>query len=661
MQIQIAATLAIALAGTTPAAAQVEPQDKAFETALAAQDLMTAADSLDRLIVARLPESGKPAPDPYLNHRIGRFLLAAGHSRAALPWLEAATESTTSVPAHAVALDQARALVLVGEAKAALPLIDTALRDVADPVARNLALRLRIDALLATDPVAAVAALAAAADARASDPRNEWDWALLDARAALLTGAPSASSKARHAWNSAIGAPIAASAPARAAAMLAMVEERAGNRAGALAMMAAASRNEPDVSAITKGLSAILPNCGSAVTNADHVTVSLHRDSVSGATRLSAISASRPAVVAQFLSGVNASEIMGAGALNTAATIARLRCRVSPTSDFIAQTSDRDPASVFMARRGLFPRFGYRGDGEAQLNAASQEVDALTTRYGTDSPLLLFPLIRLVALSHARLTQSGDIPPTRLIDLSDRLGRVATAAGDTAAFLPVESNFYASFARALRAPTREAAGKIMTDSFSAFLAAVDLSIAFANLTGSTEGIDPVLVDATRAQLAARAAKALPPGDPRLVALRFARVAAARTAADGSLAARIRETALPGDLCALQPVIPRLRSTTMSDDDYPSDALIGELTGRTTLEFDLDPSGRPRAPRTIIALPPILFDEVIARQTAGIVYYPAEANSRAIACRAMSMAIRWKMPEQNQEIPGIIPDSWGPGS
>lgn len=660
MQIGIGPAFAMVLAGTAPIAEQVEAHDKAFEAALTARHLIAAADSLDGMITARLPASGKPTPDPYLNHRVGRFLLAAGRSRAALPWLEAATDATTAIRTHSVTLDYARALILVGEAKTALPLIDTALRDISDPVARSLALRLRIDALLATDPAAAVPALAAAETARASDPGNEWDWALLDARAALLTGAPSAASKARHAWTSATAAPIAASAPARAAAMLAMVEEQAGNRAGALAMMAAASRTEPDISAISKGLSAILPFCGT-VTVADHVTVALHRDSVSGATRLSAIAASRPEVVARFLAGVDASEIMSAGALNTAATVARLRCRVSPTPDFIARTSDRDPAGVFMARHGLFPRFGYSGDSEARLNAASREVDALTTRYGADSALLLGPLIRLIAKTHVRLTQSGDIPPTRLIDLSDRLRRVARAAGDTTAFLPVDSNFYAAFALALEAPTREASGKVIADSFRAFLASVDLSIAFANVTGSTEGIDPALVDSARALLIERAARTLPSGDPRLAALRFARVTAARIADDGTLAARIRETGLPGDLCALQLVAPRLRSTTMSDDDYPADALTGELTGRTTLEFDLDASGRPRAPRAIVAMPPILFDEVIARQTGGIVYHPAEANGRPLACRAMSMAIRWKLPERDQKVSDIMPDSWAPGT
>ena len=543
----LGAALGLALAGATPVAAQDDAPEKAFETALAGQDMMAAADSLDRLITLRLPASGKPTPDPFLNHRVGRFLLAAGHASAALPWLEAATEGSASAATRAaLALDQARALVLKGEAQAAIPLIEIALRSAIDPAARSLALRLQIDALLATDPAAAVTALAAAGNDRAGDRRNEWDWALLDARAALLTGAPSAATKARHAWTSATAAPIAASAPARAAAMLAVIEERAGNRAGALAMIAAASRAEPDVSTVSKDLAAMLPRCGSAVTAADYVTVALHRDSVSGATRLSAISASRPQVVAHFLAGVNAADIMRASALSTAATLARLRCRVSPTAEIVTRTSDREPAGVFMARHGLFPRFGYRGDKKDQLNAASREVDMLTARFGGDSPLLLGPLLRLVGLTQMRLMTAGDIPPTRMVDLTERLSRVAKAAGDTSSFLPVDDNFFAAFGRAIRVTSRDESLRIMADAFRNYLTKVALPTAFSHLAGPTEGMDPAQVDALRAQVIARAAATLAPDDPRLVALRFSRVIAARTAFDGTLADRVRETGLPRD-------------------------------------------------------------------------------------------------------------------
>ena len=100
---------------------------------------------------------------------------------------------------------------------------------------------------------------------------------------------------------------------------------------------------------------------------------------------------------------------------------------------------------------------------------------------------------------------------------------------------------------------------------------------------------------------------------------------------------------------------------MSDDDYPPDALIGDLTGRSTLEFDLNPSGKLIAPRAIVALPPILFDEIVASQADGVVYHPAEVDGRPVACRAMTMAIRWKMPEPGPDIPEIVPDRWMPGS
>lgn len=666
MRIGIGATLVAALAGAMPAGAQSQgPEatpEQAFERALAAPDLMAAADSLDRLIAGRMPAGDKPVPDPYLNHRIGRFLLAAGHSRAALPWLEAAEAAADPATARAsLALDRARALLLIGEAQAALPLIDTALRDLSGSTARAAAQRLRIDALLVTDPAAAATALSSMAATRAGDAGAEWDWALLDARAALLTGSPMAATKVRHAWISATAAPVAASAPARAAVLMAMVEEQAGNRAGALAMMAAATRTEPDVNAISKQLSAILPPCGTAVTPTDHVTIALHRDSLSGATRISAIAASRPGIVPHFLTGVNGAEMMSSGELNTAATIARLRCRVGAAYEAIARTAEREPAAVFMAQRGLFPRFGFGGTDEDRLNAASREVDAMTARYGADSPLLLGPLLRLITLSQARLMEAGDIPPTRLVDLSNRLDRVLAAAGDTAAFMPRDAHYFAAFARAVTASSRGESTRIMADSFRAYIAAVDPSTAYTTLARAADNVEPTQLDAMRADLIARAGKTLPANDPRIAAMRLARVSAARRAADGTLAARIRETGLPRDLCAVQPVAPRLRSTEMSDDDYPAEGLIAVMTGRTTLEFDLDISGKLRTPRAIIAVPPILFDGIVTQHIGGISYVPAETNGKATACRAMTMAIRWKMPERSEGIPDIVPEDWITGS
>lgn len=662
MRLGITAACLAALTAAYPAGGQVKAPDQAFEAALAARDLSTAGDQLDRLIAARLPSEGKAKADPYLNHRVGRFLLAAGQPREALPWLEAATGSpTTPVTRAGLILDQARAMVQMGHASSALPLIETALGSSDDPAMRNQATRLKIDALLVSDPVAAAATLAATANLCAGDPQWEWDWALLDARAALLTDSTTAAAKVRHAWNSAITAPIAASAPARAAAMMAMVEERAGNRAGAIAMIAAAARIEPDVSALSRKLSAILPPCSTAIAATDQLTVALHRDSVNGTARISAISASRPGLVPLFLHGIDANRVMSGNVLTTSATVVRLRCRVSPASVVADRAVNRDPVGMFMAPRGLFPRFGSIGTVEEQVNASTREVDDLTARFGMDNPILLGPMLRLVMLSHQRAMDAGDIPPARLRELSARLDRILVASGDTSSFLPPDSNFFAAVGRALNTPSREDAAKLMSETFRTYIDAIDFAAAYALLSEADGESDPLPLDPVRAALLARAAQALPAGDDRIAALRVARVAAARKAADGTLDARIREAGLPRDLCTVQTVLPRLRSTTMSDDDYPVDALVGELTGRSLLEFDVSGSGQVVAPRTIIAVPPILFDDVVARQTSGIRYHAGQSAGKPVTCRAMVMAIRWKMPENSQEVPDIVPQRWVPGS
>ncbi|WP_447727090.1 hypothetical protein [Sphingomonas koreensis] len=659
----IAGVVAALLTSAVPVAAQTPAEEQAFESALTARDMTNASAHLDRLIAARLPADGKPKPDPYLNHRIGRLLLASGQPRAALSWLEGADDAReTAANRGRVPLDRAAALLMLGQTTAALPLLDTALRDLGDPSHRAIALRLRVEALLASDPIAARNVLAGAAAIRARDTAAEWDWALLDARAALLTNDPAAAAKVRSAWNSAIAAPLAGAAPARAAAMMAMVEERAGNPAGALAMMAAAGRSEPDISEISSKLASTLPSCGAAITREDHVTVALHGDNHGGGARISAIAASRPEIIPHFLSGVSGAELIPSGTLSTAATIARLRCRNSPSPEPMSRAAERDPAATFMARHGLFPRFGNLGTEEEQLNTASQEVDDLTARFGVDSPMLLGPLLRLVLLSQTRVMESRDVAPTRLIELNARLERILRAVGDTSSFLPLEHNYFAALSRAVNAPSRDAAGQMMSDSFRAFVRSIDFSAAYANVIGKGEGVDPALLDSMRAELVERGVKTLASGDPRVAALRLARVGTARTAGDGTLAARVRETGLPRDLCAVQEATPRLRNNDITDDDYPPEGLIAELTGRTTLEFDLDGQGQLKAPRTIVAMPPILFDSVVAKRMAGFSYFPAETAGKAVACRAMLQSVRWKMPDREEDGPSqIMPEKWVPGS
>ena len=663
MRIMLAAVLALTAAGTLPVSAQTAAQERAFEMALEARDLIHASEYLDVLIAARVPGDGKPKPDGYLSHRIGRFLLIAGQPQAALPWLEAAADPALKDEERmALDLDRAHALLMLGQGEVAIPLVEAALRITSEPRQRARATRMMIDALLILDPSAAAKALVGATTLRNADSDSESDWALLDARTALLTNAPDAAAKVRHAWARAIDAPLAASAPARAAAMMAMIEERAGNRTAAIAMMASAARAEPDVSAISNKLGAMLPACGEAVTPEDQLTVALHRDSEGGGTRISAIAASRPSIVRHFLAGVNAHQVLDSSSLNSAATLSRLRCRASVASDTLSRTLERDPAAVFMASRGLFPRLSAIGTTEEQLNAASRSVDDLSARFGSDNPILFGPLLRLIQLTQARLMTAGDIPPARLIELDGRLGRVLAAAGDTGGFLPPDHHFLAVFARAVNAPSREASAKIMRDGFRAFVAAVEFPIAYANLTGSVEGADPAQIDTMRAELIARGLKTLPSDDRRITALRVARVSAARSAPDGPVDARVRETGLPRDLCALQPTLPRLRGNDITADDYPPEGTLAELTGRTTLEFDLDAGGRPLKPRAIVATPPILFDPIIAKRKGGISYFPAKTDDQAVACRAMTMAIRWKMPDEGDGGPTPIqPERWMPGS
>jgi tetratricopeptide (TPR) repeat protein len=81
----------------------------------------------------------------------------------------------------------------------------------------------------------------------------------------------------------------------------------------------------------------------------------------------------------------------------------------------------------------------------------------------------------------------------------------------------------------------------------------------------------------------------------------------------SARALYEETGLSGQQCALVDAKPRQTGGTISDSDYPTEALMSGFSGWTVVEFDIAADGKTLNQRPLISFPPFVFgDPTVAR-------------------------------------------------
>ncbi len=70
---------------------------------------------------------------------------------------------------------------------------------------------------------------------------------------------------------------------------------------------------------------------------------------------------------------------------------------------------------------------------------------------------------------------------------------------------------------------------------------------------------------------------------------------------------------------------------------------GNLQGRVSLEFSLDPAGQLRDARVLEESPPYVFTSVTLARAPMIRYEPARKGSSAVTCVGMVQTVHWRLP------------------
>ena len=151
----------------------------------------------------------------------------------------------------------------------------------------------------------------------------------------------------------------------------------------------------------------------------------------------------------------------------------------------------------------------------------------------------------------------------------------------------------------------------------------------------------VAVDAYRRVLAIPAS-AMPDGDPlrQVARLQLASFEAAASRV-GEAQTLLAQTGLTPDQCSAFPVPPILKSAGTTSD-FPEEALKWGFEGTVRVAFDLDTQGRPVDVRTVIASPPLVFDEGTEKIGRGLRYQAIFRDGAAIGCVDQQKGVRFRI-------------------
>lgn len=136
--------------------------------------------------------------------------------------------------------------------------------------------------------------------------------------------------------------------------------------------------------------------------------------------------------------------------------------------------------------------------------------------------------------------------------------------------------------------------------------------------------------------------ALPPNDPfRVGALvRMANLEAAAGKVDDARSL-FEKTGLSEQQCALADAKPGQTKGTISDRDYPSEAIRLGFGGWTVTEFDIAADGVPKNVRPLIAFPPFIFGEPTAKQVATFRYEQTFRPGGSLGCGGQRQRVSYR--------------------
>lgn len=621
---------------------------RSFDQALAAGHVMDATAIVDKLIADRTPAYGKPRPDPLLNAMIGRLYLAANNFAAAGTYLDAAPIGSLPAPLRAeTALAHGRTLEAEGRRAAATAAYGEALAASSNETDRQQATVAIARTLLPDDPAAARARV----DAIATGPMSpvRWEARAIQAAATSLQGdIPGAEKLAHDAWADAGDAPLASSAPLSASVLRAGLAAARHDVMTERAMLAAASGLSVTAN---PGLGAQLPVCGTAGVRASDFVIFGYSSGPYANRQLLPISASRPEIVRTFHDALSLTVPVTLGGDSHApfGTVFTAACRTVVSTHVLTKPFRNDPFLDWSVGQGVYPGSAMFYSDDKHLNRVAVRIDALTARFGKDSPLLIGPRWQQLMLFEARQRTGKSVPASQVAELSSAL-----VAGLRRAGAP---NWIAStienHARVLQAATSDSSeagrpnpglppitqmppetGRAIIALMTSLLRDDWPAPAAQFVLDSSSTITPAVTGLERQSWLLTVAQA------QRILLR-----------DSEAAATLASAQLAPDLCVRMDQQPKLLEQHFSYDDYPQEFIQGDQQGAVLFDFDLTATGAVGRRRIIYSLPSGLFDQVSETGLETVRYLAPLQDAKPSSCRGTYQPIVWRLEPGSQPDPG----------
>jgi hypothetical protein len=125
-----------------------------------------------------------------------------------------------------------------------------------------------------------------------------------------------------------------------------------------------------------------------------------------------------------------------------------------------------------------------------------------------------------------------------------------------------------------------------------------------------------------------------------------RIASMNAAAGNVDAARaaFEKTGLTESQCALVDAKPVMTGGSMSDADFPREAMQWGFSGFAVTEFDIDSLGKPVGIRTTIAYPPLIFGPATNKGAARFRYQQSFRPNGGLGCTGQSQRVAYHIPK-----------------
>lgn len=310
-----------------------------------------------------------------------------------------------------------------------------------------------------------------------------------------------------------------------------------------------------------------------------------------------------------------------------------LRCSSQPPDPSAGRFDPGRLARSWLAEHAPEPLPDIPEAAAAGLAPLRAELGRRTAAFGGQSPQLLPVLLRI-----ERNTARSNVEGSKALAAAAEIARAANAPADLRNFIRLRQ----AEVDALDKQTGAAQARVNIPRIEALIADLDASGAGQTRIAAMAAMRlavwaAYLKDRSRITAAYRRILATPldvvaDGDPLRQSARL-QLASTEAAATNLEQARalLAETGLSAEQCSAFPITPLQTSRGLNGRDFPEEALRWGFDGKVKVAFDIGTDGRPLNVRTVLAMPPFVFNEATEALTRRSRYEPIFRDGQAIAC------------------------------